>query len=63
MKTTNALKELITEDQILEVLESVLDGRKLEACNLLKGFMWDKWNLTDLEANNFVQKLAQEWIK
>lgn len=63
MKTTNALKEFITEDQILEVLESVLDGRKLQASNLLKGFMWDKWNLTDLEANNFVQKLAQEWIK
>jgi hypothetical protein len=60
MRTTDALRAFITDDQILEVL-ILWQTKQIAACRLLSAYIWDKWNLTGHEAAKIIEKVDFEF--
>lgn len=60
MKKTKALRNFLTDDQILEVLIK-FETRKVEACGMLKEMIFDKWQITTLQAMGILQNIQKEW--
>lgn len=60
MKNTEALKQFVTEEEILSIL-ILFESRKLAAANKLKELMWDKWQVTTLQALGILQNVSKEF--
>jgi len=55
----NDLREILTDDEILNVL-ILFQSRKIDACRALSYAVFPKWNITVLEAMSILQKLNND---
>ena len=61
MENINALKSFITDEQILELLIKYEDGSKMDACRMLQGYLFPKWQTTTLECIGIMQNIYKEF--
>jgi hypothetical protein len=59
MTTSKALKDFLSDDEILEVLIMFQD-RKMDAAKKLALLMFPKWNISTLDAVKILQALQNE---
>ena len=62
MKNTKALKDFVTDDQILECL-ILFECRKMEAAKLLASYMFPKWRVSTLEAVKILINIQNELLE
>lgn len=62
MKYTKALKDFVTEEQILECLIMFEQIRRMDAARLLASYMSSKWQVTTLEAYTILENVYKEWL-
>lgn len=60
MQNTNALKQFVTEEQILECLILFEQNDKVEASKLLAAYLHPKWQVTTLQAFGILQNVHKE---
>lgn len=60
MKNTQALRQFLSTDQILDILVKY-DTRKMEAVEMLREALGDKWKITKLEGMCILLTISKEW--
>jgi len=58
-ENTKALQRFLTDEQILEVM-LLFENRKMEACLLLREYLFDKWQITMIQAVGILQNIQKE---
>lgn len=58
-ENTKALQRFLTDEQILEVM-LLFENRKMEACRLLREYLFDKWQITMIQAVCILQNIQKE---
>jgi len=57
---TEAIRDFLTDEQIMEVL-ILAENRRMEAARLMAEYMDTKWRLTTLEAVKLLCAIMREW--
>ncbi len=58
-RNIRALQRFLTDEQILEVMIR-FETRKIDACKMFQEMMFDKWQMSVLEAMGILQNIQKE---